>query len=59
MAVDLSAPHIGFVIAAYALSGVLLGLLIWTTVRSARRREAELKRLEEQSRKRRGPGGLN
>lgn len=43
---DWNAPHAGFVIAAYALSAVLLVLLVWSGARVARRREEELKRLE-------------
>lgn len=47
MAVDWSAPHMDFTIAAYLLSALALGLLIWSTLRISSKRQAELRRLEE------------
>lgn len=47
---DFSAPHAGFVIAAYLLTFAALGLMIWTSLRVSRRRAAELQRLEDELR---------
>jgi heme exporter protein CcmD len=46
---DMNAPHVGFVIAAYVITGVMIGLVIWSTLRNAKRRQAELKRLEAEA----------
>ena len=43
---DMNAPHAGFVIAAYVITGVMLALVIWSTLRNAKRRQAELQKLE-------------
>jgi heme exporter protein CcmD len=43
---DWNAPHLGFVIISYLLSFVALGGMIWTSIRLAKKRNAELDRLE-------------
>jgi hypothetical protein len=45
--VDFSAPHIGYVIAAYAVSGAVIGALATRIVLSLRALQLELKSLEE------------
>jgi len=45
---DFSAPHVGFVLASYALAFILLGALvvsIWMRARRVRKRLQELERL--------------
>ena len=49
---DMNAPHVGFVIAAYAITAVMIGLVIWSTLRNAKRRQVELKRLEAEAERR-------
>lgn len=49
---DMNAPHVGFVIAAYAITAVMIGLVIWSTLRNAKRRQAELQRLEAEAARR-------
>lgn len=50
---DLAAPHIGFVIAAYGLSAVVLIALALQTVVALRTRRRELSALEERQAPRR------
>ena len=47
---DWNAPHTAFVIVAYLITFAALGLMIWTSLRVARRRAAELERLERELR---------
>lgn len=46
---DMNAPHTGFVIAAYAITALMLALVIWSTLRNAKRRQAELRKLEAEA----------
>jgi|LauGreDrversion4_2_1035121.scaffolds.fasta_scaffold738591_2 heme exporter protein CcmD len=52
---DMNAPHVGFVIAAYVITGVMIGLVIWSTLRNAKRRQAELQKLEAEAARRQKP----
>jgi heme exporter protein CcmD len=52
MAIDWNAPHLGFTLAAYALTAVVLGLLVWSNLRVAAKRRSELRRLEDETAKR-------
>ena len=48
---DFSANHVGFVIASYALSFLLLAILIGSTLRRDRKLRAEAERLDAERRK--------
>lgn len=51
---DWAAPHAGFVIAAYALSALVIVGLAAVIIRTGRERAREVKALEEAGRGRRG-----
>lgn len=52
---DMNARHAGFVMAAYAITAILLALLIGSTLRNAKKRKAELLKLEAEALRRRQP----
>ncbi|HHI82081.1 MAG TPA: heme exporter protein CcmD [Rhizobiales bacterium] len=50
---DLSAKHTGFVLASYAISALVLGILIAATIMRERRTRVKLSRLEKTGARRR------
>ena len=47
----LSDPYVGYVIAAYAVSALILGALVWTSIAASRRARRELDVLERERRR--------
>ena len=56
---NLVAPHIGFVIAAYAIAFVVIAGMIVTTLVDYRNVRKSLERFETQARRHRGPRDVN